>query len=215
MARVRIEYVRPRHGGDAYGISADVVQEIARTTDDAVVPAEVLTVGPAQLLSSAAPLFVTTGGFAGGVFARIRSLQGAVVVSSASEDPAVTETTGLRLEAGDKPLLVSVQTGYRFAFREAVAAPRIGGRISVLSNAVGTGPVVENVPGAAYIWSAVGTFNGATLTLRELQDDGATWLDLETLTAPGRKGVVVGEGRSVRVIVSGGTGPLGLYSGLA
>ncbi|MCX7586531.1 hypothetical protein [Phenylobacterium sp. 58.2.17] len=215
MARIRIEYVRPRHGGDAYGISPDVVQEVALTTGGIVVPAEILTIGAAQELSAAVPPFVAPGGFGGGVFARLTCLDGAVVVSSAAAAPAVTDATGVRLEAGQPPVMLAIQAGYRFAFREAAIPGRLGARFTLLSNASASSPAVHNVPGGTYIWSVQGTLNGATLSLQELGPDGASWIELETMTAPGRKGVVVGDRKSVRVLVTGGAGPVGLNSDIA
>ena len=84
----------------------------------------------------------------------------------------------------------------------------------LLSNAATTGAAVSATAGGSYIWTAAGTFGGATVKLQALGPDGQTWLDVAALSAPGSTGVVVGEDASVRVAVSGGS-PSGLYATLS
>lgn len=70
------------------------------------------------------------------------------------------------------------------------------------------------VRGGSYIWAlTVTAWNSATVKLQALGPDGATYLDVDSLTANGSKGVVLGEGATVRLAVSGGT-PTGLASSL-
>ena len=89
-----------------------------------------------------------------------------------------------------------------------------GATYALLSNASATGGAVGGVRGGAYIWTSVGTWNAATATLQSLGPDGVTWLDVDTLTANGRKGVVIGENATVRVALTGGP-PAGVYSSLS
>ena len=83
---------------------------------------------------------------------------------------------------------------------------------TLLSDASATGDYVE-VAGGYYIWSAAGTFNGATLTLQALGPDGATAMDIDTLSSAGSAGVDIGNGSSIRVAVSVAV-PSGIYSDL-
>lgn len=214
-AKVRIEYVRPRLGGDL-GLNNDVIFQIVRDAASVVVPAEILLVGAASVQSAPAPVFAEDGrGMLGGVYGRVTVLVGAVVITEASAAPgAATDVNGVRLEAGQSPILLPIETGYRFALIEAAALARQTARVPLLNNAAASGAAVSGVPAGSYLWAVQGTFGGATVTLRELGPDGANWLDLETLTAPGRKGVVVGEQATVRAFVTGGA-PVGLYSELS
>lgn len=70
------------------------------------------------------------------------------------------------------------------------------------------------VRGGSYIWAVTASaWNSATVKLQALGPDGATYLDIDSLTANGTKGVVIGEGATVRLAVSGGV-PAGLASSL-
>lgn len=89
-----------------------------------------------------------------------------------------------------------------------------GASYGLLSNAAATGAAVGGVRGGSYVWTAVGTWNGATATLQSLAPDGATWLDVDTLTANGAKGVVVGDMAALRVAITGGP-PAGLFASLS
>lgn len=78
----------------------------------------------------------------------------------------------------------------------------------------------ESATGSAAIWdggvgvfSCVGTFGGATVTLQFLGPDGSTYLDVgtdTTLTANGAAGFVLPPGK-IRASVSGGA-PSALYA---
>jgi hypothetical protein len=85
---------------------------------------------------------------------------------------------------------------------------------TLLSNASATGPAVSSIRGGSYIWRASGAFGGATATLQALDLDGTTWVNVRnqantadvTATTAGSQGVVIGQGATVRVAISGGTG---------
>ena len=79
--------------------------------------------------------------------------------------------------------------------------------------AVGTDPTA-GLKGGSYIWAVTATaWNGATVKLQALGPDAATYLDVDSLTANGTKGVVIGEGATVKLAVSGGA-PTGVASSL-
>jgi len=86
--------------------------------------------------------------------------------------------------------------------------------LAVDMDAVGNSAVVEDVWGASYVWSVSGTFGGTTATLQALGPDGTTWLDVDSMTANGSKGVVVGHLASLRLKLAGGT-PSNIYSSLS
>lgn len=214
---IRIEYVRPRRGGEAYGISENVFRRMGRDNFGVVVPAETLQVGAVSVQSAIAPVFETDMSLQGGVFARVVCLSGAVVISPPTSDavsPVATQATGVRLAAGDEPLLFPIETGWRLAAIESTWLSRLTGRIPLLSNAAASGAAISGVPAGSYIFSAQGTFGGAQLILRVLGPDGVNYLDLESLTAPGRKGVVLGERDTVRAFLVGGV-PAGIYAELS
>lgn len=98
--------------------------------------------------------------------------------------------------------------------KEAIVATLTPKTYTLLEDADATGAAVEEIFGGAYQWRAVGTFDGATLTLQILEDDGETWSDVDTLAAAGDKTVVIGQGSSVRVEITGGDVPEALYSSL-
>ncbi|MFN3513469.1 MAG: hypothetical protein ACK41C_10510 [Phenylobacterium sp.] len=301
MAKIRIDYVRPRRGGDAYGISSDTIQEV-------VAPAQTLEVGEASIQSEAAPAFPPDArGALGGVFARISCLSGAVVATAAAVNPTATEAGGVRLEQGQRPILHPIETGQKMAFIQAADPPsglpvsggggggggdasaanqtlllgRIGtkadpaaeedesdaslfslvkrglqrwtalltrlpaslgrkpaaGSFSVgmanedyalldelvkavtpatyalLADANATGEAVIGVKPDSYIWSVSGTFGGTTAKLQALGPDGAAWLDVATLNAEGRTGVVVGMDATLRVALVGGA-PANIFASL-
>ena len=186
-AKVRIEYVRPRLGGDL-GMNNDVIFQVVRDAMNVVVPAEILLVGAASVQSAVVPVFADDGrGMLGGVYGRVTVLVGAVVITEAGAAPGpANDVNGVRLEAGQQPILLPIEAGYRFALIEAAALARQTARIPLLNNAAASGLAVSGVPANSYIWTVQGTFGGATVTLRELGPDGVNWLDLETLTAPSR-----------------------------
>lgn len=85
-----------------------------------------------------------------------------------------------------------------------------------LSNAV-------NVSGGRYFWAAESTnWNGATVTLQRLGQDGTTWRAVRNaadtadvaLTANGSVDLLVGQGATLRVVVTGGPSTA-LYANLA
>ena len=217
-AIIRLEYVRPRRGGEAYGIADNVIRKMGRDNAGNVVQAETLTVGAASIQSSIAPVFENDLSLQGGVFARVTCFSGAAVIAPPTSDeiaPIATQANGVRIEAGDQPLLFPVETGWRLAFIESTMLSRQSARVTLLDNAgVGNGPVVSGLPGGWYMWACQGNFAGATLTLRVIGPDKATYMDVETMTGPGRKPVVLGERDTVRVVVSGGA-PASLYSELS
>ena len=70
------------------------------------------------------------------------------------------------------------------------------------------------VRGGSYIWAVTATaWNGATVKLQAVGPDGTTYLDIDSLTANGTKGVVIGEAATVRLAASGGA-PTGIASSL-
>lgn len=82
----------------------------------------------------------------------------------------------------------------------------------LLENASATGSGVRVLLKGTYVWSAVGTFSGATLTLQVLGPDGVTYITTAaTLTAAGTAELRVGAGSTVRVLITGGP-PSGIYS---
>lgn len=88
-----------------------------------------------------------------------------------------------------------------------------GQAYQLLSNASVTGGVVNYIWGGTYIWSCLGTFNSATLTLQALGPDNSTWVTVDTMTATGQKGEVIGNGASMRVMVTGS--PSSIYCSLS
>jgi hypothetical protein len=89
------------------------------------------------------------------------------------------------------------------------------GFIDLLINASATGvPVLVN--GGRRVFSVVGTFGGATVTLQWQDQDTGTWVDVPNaaFTAPGTAAVDVGERSTVRANVTGGA-PSGLYAKLS
>lgn len=84
----------------------------------------------------------------------------------------------------------------------------------LLTNASATGPAVSNVRGGDYVWRVSGTFGGGTATLQTLDFDGTTWVNVRnagntgdvTATTASSIGVGIGQGATVRVLISGATG---------
>lgn len=81
-------------------------------------------------------------------------------------------------------------------------------------DAIGNSPVLEDVWGASYVWSVSGTFGGTTATLQALGPDGTTWLNVDSMTANGSKGVVIGHKASLRLNLAGGS-PANIHSSLS
>jgi len=82
----------------------------------------------------------------------------------------------------------------------------------LLSNASATGSAAQ-WGGGAGVFSACGTFSGATVTLQFLGPDGSTWVAVgsdTTLTANGGGGFVLPPGQ-IRAAISGGP-PSGMYA---
>lgn len=95
----------------------------------------------------------------------------------------------------------------------AIVDPATGRAPVGATYAVGTDPTV-GLKGGSYIWAVTATaWNGATVKLQALGPDGATYLDVDSLTANGTKGVVIGEGATIKLAASGGA-PTGLASSL-
>jgi len=85
---------------------------------------------------------------------------------------------------------------------------------TLLRNASATGTPVTGIRGGDYIWRVSGTFGGGTATLQTLDLDGTTWVNVRnaantadvTATAASSVGVGIGQGATVRVLISGATG---------
>lgn len=90
-----------------------------------------------------------------------------------------------------------------------------GATYTLLTNAGASGNPVTGVKNGSYVWAADATnWNGATATLKALGPGGVAYLTVDTLTANGSKGVVLGEGATVRVDITGGP-PTGVNSSLS
>ncbi len=85
---------------------------------------------------------------------------------------------------------------------------------TLLSGASATGPAVSGIQGGDYIWRVSGTFGGTTATLQQLDLDDTTWVNVRnaadtadvTATAAKSLGIGVGQGATMRVLITGGTG---------
>ena len=88
-----------------------------------------------------------------------------------------------------------------------------GIRVDLLSNASATG-TAKQWPGGRGTLSVAGTFDGSTVKLQVLGPDGTTWIDAGTYTTF----TAAGLGNfdlplsQIRVAVTGGTSPSGLYA---
>ena len=116
MAKIRLEWVRPgrpdfqRGGGD----------ELALFLGE-----QTITVSSNAIRTIGAPAFTgPDGAVASRGVARVSVLVGAVVIGWGGPSPTVTETTGVRLEAGQVQLF-SVDTGDALSFIEAQDAPAL------------------------------------------------------------------------------------------
>lgn len=88
--------------------------------------------------------------------------------------------------------------------------------VQLASNIAASGPTAAAVGlgAGSYVWSAIAAnWNGATASLQSLGPDGSTWVTIDTLTANGTKGVVIGENAVVRISLS--AAPAGFYSSLS
>lgn len=85
---------------------------------------------------------------------------------------------------------------------------------TLLSAASATGSAVSAIRGGDYIWRVSGTFGGGTATLQALDLDGSTWVNVKasdgttdiTATAAKSVGVGIGQGATMRVLITGATG---------
>ena len=85
---------------------------------------------------------------------------------------------------------------------------------TLLRNASATGNPVTGIRGGSYIWRVEGNFGSGTATLQVLGLDGTTWRAVRntgntadvTLSANGEQGALIGQGATVRVVISGATG---------
>lgn len=83
----------------------------------------------------------------------------------------------------------------------------------LLSNASATGSTATGVVGDGYVYDLRGTLGGATVTL-QVSDAAGTLQTAATCTAvPCTSGINIGQGSSVRAVVTGGS-PSGLYFSL-
>ena len=110
---------------------------------------------------------------------------------------------------------IRVGPAYRASDADPVAlVDPATGRAPVGATYAPTTDPTLGLKGGSYIWAVTATaWNGATVKLQALGPDGATYLDVDSLTANGTKGVVIGEGATVKLAVSGGV-PTGLASSL-
>lgn len=112
---------------------------------------------------------------------------------------------------------VDLASGLYYAECVVVARPVY----TLLSNAAATGAGVTDIVGGNYVWRAESSnWNGATAKLQVLGLDGVTWVDVldtaaatVTLTANGYKVVTIGQGATVRVLITSGP-PTAVYSNL-
>lgn len=132
MAKVRIEYVRLASVGRANTSESDIFVQVPAD-------AESIDVGASSIQSTAAPDFSRFGPFAGGVYARITCVDGAVVVTAPTDDPIAEQETGIRIQINDPAILFEVTSGQIMAFVESVdppttAAPAGGASEATLSD---------------------------------------------------------------------------------
>lgn len=81
---------------------------------------------------------------------------------------------------------------------------------TLLNNVAVSGSTFANVVGGGYIFDLRGTIGGATVTVQVTNADG-TFATFLTFTAAGTQGPIsIGQGSSVKAIVTGGS-PSGLY----
>lgn len=100
-------------------------------------------------------------------------------------------------------------------FIDPVTKLPVGPGVSSLTYDISAEQATEGVRGGSYIWAATATaWGGATVTLQALGPDGTTWLSVDSLTANGAKGVVVGEGATLQLAISGGA-PTALATSLS
>lgn len=86
--------------------------------------------------------------------------------------------------------------------------------VTLLSASTATGAAVE-WPGGDGRVEVRGTFDGATVTLQVQDADGSTYHTVgtdTTFTAAGSAGFKLEAGAMIRMAVTGGTTPTGLYS---
>ncbi len=62
------------------------------------------------------------------------------------------------------------------------------------------------VPAGAYAFDVAGTLGGATVKLQVQLPDGATWIDLASVTVAGRTPVLLAHYDTIRAVTSGGVG---------
>ncbi len=115
MARIRLEWVRSGRPDFQRGdTSGDLAIFYAEQT---------IIVASTAIRSSAAPAFIGKDGATGTEgMARVTVLSGAVAVAWGGATPTATETTGVRLEAGQTQLF-AIDTGEALSFIEAVDGP--------------------------------------------------------------------------------------------
>jgi hypothetical protein len=202
--RLRLEYVRYAAPGFAAGGETRLASVLAVQTLSGA-GATVVTADPA-------PDFGQSGGAQAAGCARVTALSGAALVAW-GDAPVPSESSAVRLEPG-RTETVSIAPGQRIAACEATDSPAGRTTYALLANAAATGATVSPIASGAYVFSAAGTFGGATVKLQALGPDGATWSDVASLAAAGSTGVVLGEGASVRAAVAGGS-PAGLYATLS
>ena len=118
MAKIRLEWVRPGRPDFQRGSGDDLALFLGEQT---------MTVSSTAMVSGAAPNFTGADGIAATRgMARVSVLAGAVVIAWRGAAPIATETTGVRLEAGQVQLF-AVDTGDAVSFIEAQDAPAVRG----------------------------------------------------------------------------------------
>ncbi len=88
--------------------------------------------------------------------------------------------------------------------------------VKLLSNAAATGAASLIDMGGRFLFAAVGTFDGATVTLQIKGPDDATFVAVPSgaLTAAGSALVYLPDNSEVKAVISGGSEPAGLYASL-
>lgn len=186
MAKILIEW---RRGGQTYG-------------------SQVLsTVGVAQS-SAAAP---DMGGMGGEALVRV--LTGSVYVRT-GVGVSATAQNGTFLTEDDEHVFPASVGDIVSALDAALAEAtyQLASNVGIASG--GSTTAVAGVQGGSYVWAlTAGAFNGATIKLQALGPDGSTYVDVDSLTANGQKGVVLGENAQVRLAATGGA-PTGVSASL-
>jgi len=132
-----------------------------------VFSAETVTSTGASVQSGAAPDF---GGVAGQ--ARVIPLSGAVIVAPAAANPTATQTNGVRLQAGDGPVVLPIPSGYKLAVIEA-------------ADGVGQTPLGYQQITSLSASTALTVPSGATAAVVTVESQAVRWRDDGTAPTAG------------------------------